>query len=167
MSTSLRIFDSDDRAFLEEMLYEAVFWRDTANRPSFREAMALPEVLKALAAFGERKGDLAVIADSSDRTAVGAAWLRYWTAEDEVRGFVDERIPVLAIGVKEGYRRRGIGGQLIRGLITYAADRSIDEVSLCVSKDNFALQLYRRHGFELRSDLGHSFTMTRIIKGRD
>ena len=49
-------------AYLREMLYEAVFWRASANKPSFEEGLAYPEVSKVLADWGARDRDVAVVA---------------------------------------------------------------------------------------------------------
>lgn len=95
-----------DTPFLEEMLYEAVFWRDSSNRPSFGDALLLPEVSKALADWGNRKGDTAVIAEA-DSAPVGAAWYRHWTKSDNVRDMLTRTYPywlsgyAATIGIKE------------------------------------------------------------------
>lgn len=56
----LRESQSADIPFLREMLYEAVFWRERANKPSLEGGLAFPEVSKVLADWGEREGDTAV-----------------------------------------------------------------------------------------------------------
>ena len=163
MNIDLHPFQISDLPFLEEMLYEAVFWRKGPDTPSFEEARALTDVRESIAAMGSREGDAAVIASTNGRNPVGAAWMRYWDAENDVRGFIAEDIPVLALGVKAGFRNQGIGGMMIDWLVEYAEQRSIPTISLCVSKDNRALNLYRKKGFLEYSDLGHSFNMKRSI----
>ena len=58
----LRKSKQSDIPFLREMLFEAVFWRASDNKPSLEEGLAYPEVSNALAGFGEREGDVAVVA---------------------------------------------------------------------------------------------------------
>jgi hypothetical protein len=53
MNLQLRKLEPSDLPFLRQMLYEAVFWRESANRPSFEEGLAYPEVSKALADWGK------------------------------------------------------------------------------------------------------------------
>ena len=144
------------------MLYEAVFWRTVDNKPTFEEALALPGVRNALADWGERGGETAVIA-TIDSKPVGAAWYRYMTDDNYIRGYIDESIPVLVIGVHPDYRHQGIGGKLIEWLIEHAANHTIPKISLMVSKDNYAIHLYKQQGFQEYADTGDSFLMVRTI----
>jgi len=162
MDTLLREFRRSDFPFLREMLYEGVFWRESENRPSFEEGLAYPEVSKALAGWGERDGDTAVIATLDD-VSVGAAWYRFWTDDDSVIGYVDAGTPVLAIAVHRDHRHRGIGRKMVEWLIDRASSRSIRRISLSVSKDNVALELYRQQGFRVHADRGDAFTMVRSL----
>ena len=162
MSILLRRSQLSDIPFLRSMLYEAVFWRAGANGPSFEEGLAYPEVSQALTDWGERDGDIAVVA-TVDSIPVGAAWLRFWTDSNFINGYVDEATPVLVIGVHRDYRHQGIGGRLIEWLVDYASRYSIQRISLSVSKDNFALNLYRQQGFLEYADKGDAFIMVREI----
>ena len=162
MTILLRESRRADLPFLQEMLYEAVFWRAGANRPSLQEGLAYPEVRKALADWGERDGDIAVVA-TVDAAPIGASWLRFWTDDNFEIGYIDETIPVLAIGVHRDYRHQGVGGRMIRWLLDYAAKHAIQRISLSVSKDNYALHLYRQQGFLEYADRGDAFTMVREV----
>lgn len=150
--------------FLRKMLYEAVYWRAIAhgNAPSFEEGLIAPEVKKILADWGERDGDIAVVA-FVDSIPVGAAWYRYWTDGNFIRGYINEMIPVVVIGVERNYRHQGIGTMLIEWLIDYASKHSIQKMSLMVSKDNVAIHLYRQQGFIEYADTGDSLLMVRTI----
>ncbi len=68
----LRGSHRSDIPFLRKMLYEAVFWRASVNKPSFEEGLAYPDVSKSLADWGERDGDTAVVA-TINSIPVGAA----------------------------------------------------------------------------------------------
>ncbi|MCD6494643.1 GNAT family N-acetyltransferase [Candidatus Bipolaricaulota bacterium] len=158
MDIRLRELQHCDTPFLREMLYEGMFWRTIAGRPTLEEALALPEVVREVAGWGERDGDTAVVA-MVDSTAVGAAWYRFWTEDDSSSEYVDENTPVLAIAVHRDYRNRGIGRRMIAWLIDRASKQSISQISLSVSKDNRALKLYRDLGFREHFDRGDAFTM--------
>jgi GNAT superfamily N-acetyltransferase len=160
MNILLRDSQQSDIPFLRKMLYEAVFWRATINKPSFEEGLAYPDVSKALADWGERDGDTAVVATIKS-FPIGAAWYRYWTDGNFINGYRDEITPVLVIGVHSDYRHQGIGGIMIEWLIDYASMQSIQELSLSVSKDNHALNLYKQQGFLEYSDKGDAFIMVR------
>jgi ribosomal protein S18 acetylase RimI-like enzyme len=144
------------------MLYEAVFWRESADRPSFENGLAFPEVCKALAEWGKRAGDTAVVAEIN-AIPVGAAWIRYWTDNNPIRGYLQEDTPVLVIGVHADYRHQGIGEQLMAWIIEYASKHGIDQISLMVSKDNYAQKLYRQQGFVAYADRGDSLLMVRKV----
>ena len=158
MEITVRKFAVSDLPFVKEMLYEAVYWRKSEGTPSIKEAMQNSDFLKAVRAFGEKSGDLAIIAESGS-SPVGAVWIRYWKKEDEVRGFISADIPVLAIAVKEDCRHKGIGLKMIEALKAFAAEESINKISLCVSKDNFAYNLYKQCGFSIYNDIVDSFNM--------
>ena len=148
--------------FLKAMLYEAVFWRASANKPSFEEGLAYPDVSKSLADWGERDGDTAVIA-SLNSIPIAAAWYRLWTDSNFINGYLDENTPVLGIAVRNEYRHQGIGKKLVEWLIEYASKHSVQNISLNVAKDNFAIDLYRQHGFQVVADKGDAVTMVRKI----
>ena len=149
-------------SFLREMLYEAVFWRDSAEKPSLEEGLAYPEVKKALADWGKREGDTAAIA-AVGSVPVGAAWYRYWTDNNSIRGYVDRDTPVLVIAVQRDYRHRGIGTRMIEWLVGHASKHSIQRLSLAVSKDNYARSMYRQQGFLEYIDKGDWFIMVREV----
>lgn len=158
MKLNLRESQASDLPFLSEMLYEAVFWRPRADRPSLEDGLAYPEVAQSLADWGRRAGDTAVVAAVGSQP-VGAAWYRFWTNDNHIRGYVDETTPVLVIGVQRGYRRHGIGKAMIEWLIARATVRGIPCISLAVSKDNYALRLYQQSGFIHHEDVGDSLLM--------
>jgi ribosomal protein S18 acetylase RimI-like enzyme len=162
MNIHLRKSQPSDLPFLREMLYEAVFWRDRVNRPSFEEGLAYPEVSKSLADWGERDRDTAVVA-TSHSIPIGAAWYRFWTDDNHINGYVDENTPVLVIAIQRDYRGQGIGGQLIGWLIDYASKHAIQRMSLSVSKDNYAIKLYKGQGFQEFADKGDYYLMVREI----
>lgn len=139
----LRESQDSDLEFLNEMLYEA---------------LADPTIKKALAGWGTREGDTAVVA-AKDSRPIGAAWYRYWTDDNNIRGYTKEEIPVLVIGVQRDYRHRGVGTKMIEWLIDHASKQAIPEISLMVSKDNYAINLYRRQGFVEYADKGQSLLM--------
>lgn len=158
----LRASNQSDMPFLRQVLYDAVFWRASANKLSFEEGLALPDVSKSLADFGKREGDSCVVA-TVDSVSAGAAWYRYWTDDDSIRGYIEKTIPVLVIAVHSDYRHQGIGGKMIQWLVNHASKQAISKISLSVSKDNYAIHLYRQQGFLEHRDTGDSFLMIREI----
>ena len=160
MNILLRESQHSDIPFLRKMLYEAVFWRVGVNKPSFEEGLAYPDVNKSLADWGKRNGDTAVVAIVNS-ISVGAAWYRFWNDGNFIRGYIDETTPVLVIGVHGDYRHQGIGTKMIEWQIDQASMYSIQRISLMVSKDNCAINLYRQQGFLEYADKGDAVIMVR------
>jgi ribosomal protein S18 acetylase RimI-like enzyme len=140
------------------MEYEAIYWRALAqgNAPSFEA------VNNASADWGERDGDVAVVA-LVESIPAGAAWYRFYTDDNCIRGYIEETIPVVVIAVHRDYRRQGIGKNLLEWLIDHASTHNIQKISLMVSKDNHAIHLYRKCGFLDYADKGDSLLMLRTI----
>ncbi len=148
MNIYLRKSEKSDILFLIKMLYEGVYWRaiNNGNNPVFEEGIAAPGVSNALDDWGERCGDTAVVA-LVDAIPTGAAWFRFYTDDNNIRGYVKSTIPALVMAVHRDYRRQGIGEKMIKWLIDHASKHGIQKISLMVSKDNHALSLYRKCGF--------------------
>ncbi|MFC1996804.1 GNAT family N-acetyltransferase [Chloroflexota bacterium] len=162
MTILLRESQNSDIQFLRKILYEAVFWRASDNKPSFEEGIAYPDVSKSLADWGERDGDTAVVA-TINSIPIGASWYRFWTDSNFIIGYIDKITPVLVIGVHRDYRHQGIGKKMIEWLIDHASKHSIQKISLSVSKDNYAMNLYKQQGFQEYADKGDAFIMVRKI----
>jgi len=158
MPANVRPADISDLPFLEEMLFEAAYWRPSVPRPRLEVGLRRPDLAKLLHGWG-RRGDTAVLAVSDAAHSLGAAWYRFWSKADHSYGFVSEHIPELAIGVKQEARNRGVGSLLLRELLEEAGRQGIVQVSLSVEVDNPALRLYERLGFEKIGREGNAWTM--------
>ncbi len=155
---SSRKYTQDDYRFLREMLFEAVFWSRIDNRPSLEEGLSYDYTKHVLVDFDSRKGDIAVIAEV-DGIKAGATFIRYWSDHINIRGYISKDIPVLVIGVVEGYRRRGVGNQLMESIKKVAKESGITKISLCVSKNNVAYHLYTQQSFKIVEDIESSYNM--------
>jgi ribosomal protein S18 acetylase RimI-like enzyme len=89
----------------------------------------------------------------------GAAWYRFYSDDNYIRGYINDTIPVIVIAVHQNYRRQGIGAKMMRWLISEASEHNIQKLSLMVSKDNHALKLYRKCGFVEYADQGDAWLM--------
>jgi ribosomal protein S18 acetylase RimI-like enzyme len=154
----IRLATHNDLPFLREMLYEAVCWRPHQPRPPIEKILAEPELAKLLNGWG-RKGDAAVVAEWKDGTPVGAAWYRFWTAENHSYGFVDADTPELGIAVRRDMRQRGIGSALLTALLEQARRSAIAQISLSVEPENYSRRLYEKLGFKPAGTSGTSWTM--------
>ena len=161
----LRSAETRDLPFLREMLFEAAFWRMGHERPDLESGLATPELAKLLEGWGDRAGDLGVIAEAAGGARIGAAWLRYWSAESHSYGFVAPDVPELGVAVRRQARRGGVGERLLRALLEDAARRGATQVSLSVEPDNPAANLYARLGFRRVEVVGGAWTMVAAVGG--
>ncbi len=138
---SLRRAESGDRAFLEDMLHQAIFVPEGGDRPG-RDVLAGPELARYVEGFGSRSGDRGWIAVDDDGVPVGAAWARRWTPPVVGYGFVDALTPELSIAVLPDHRGAGVGSALLATLLD-----EVGRCSLSVDRRNPAVGLYERFGF--------------------
>jgi len=121
-----------------------------------------PDFSRYIAGWMERPGDLGLLV-RDDGLQIGAAWLRQWQAGDHGYGFVNEATPELSMALLPAHRGRGAGTELLRRLLSVAAER-FDAVSLSVSDSNPAKRLYEREGFAPAShSAGGSTTMVKRL----
>ena len=109
--TEIRELRTDEIGFLREMLYAALDWRPDVELPPAELVFAHPQVVVFHEGWG-RPGDTGLVAEHEARP-VGLVWYRLFTEEAHGEGFVDELTPELAIAVVDGFRGRGIGGELM------------------------------------------------------
>jgi ribosomal protein S18 acetylase RimI-like enzyme len=144
------------------MLYEAATWAARRGRPPLDETLADPAVARYLDGW-PRDGEAGVVAETSEGSAVGAGWWRWFTAASPGYGFVAPEIPELTLAVAPDWRRRGIGAALLSTLMQSAAAEGIPALSLSVEDGNGARRLYARAGFEIRARNGGAWTMVRTL----
>ena len=135
----IRLATPADEAILWQMLMYA------AHESSLDVVKANPDLARYVQNFG-RAGDIGLIAEAAQHQAIGAAWLRLWTADDKGYGYVSDEIPELAIAVHPNHRGKGIGTQLLTELIEHTSTQ-FPAISLSIRADNPALKLYERIGF--------------------
>lgn len=152
-----------DLPFLYEMLYEAVYWRQSVNRPSPQQGLAKTEIARLIDDWG-RESDTAMIAESVIGQPLGATWYRYWTDNNHSYGYISDEIPVLVIAMCMDWRRQGIGSTLLFTLKQKACEQGVKYLSLSVEKDNPAHNLFIQHGFQPAGQVGNTLTMMASIK---
>lgn len=154
---TLRPAAAGDLPFLQEMLFEAFFWRPEQPRPALAEFSSHAEFVKLLRGWG-RPGDRALLAVADGQPA-GAGWFRLWSEAEHSYGFIDAATPELSLGVAAAQRRRGIGRTLLRGLIEQARADGFTALSLSVEPENHSRALYESEGFEKVGENGGAWTM--------
>jgi ribosomal protein S18 acetylase RimI-like enzyme len=136
----IRSATGDDLAVLWDFLAIAAYETDAAA------AKAVPFVAAHLEGW-RRPEDFGFIAER-DGVAIGAAWARQFSLDEQPAFYVDDRTPEVTIGVSEAARGRGVGETLLSALIAEATRRCAG-LCLNVRHDNPARRLYERIGFRL------------------
>jgi ribosomal protein S18 acetylase RimI-like enzyme len=161
MDYSIRALTFEDQAIVWEML------RYAAHESSLKSVQSQPLLARYAVDWG-RPGDMGCIATLST-IAIGAAWLRLGSGDDQGFGYISDGIPELAIAVLPNYRGQGLGTQLLMRILEMAKP-NFPAVSLSVRADNPVVQLYERSGFvkvvgsEVVNRTGErSFTMVRKL----
>ena len=144
-----------DVPFLRNLLRHAYHWRVNLG------AAEIP-IARYVDRWG-RPGDTAVIALDEGRP-VGAAWFRLYPEGAPGYGFVDAQTPELTIAVVPSKRGKGIGGELLEGLLERARAAGHAQISLSVQRDSDQEAFYARHGFErVREDEGGAVAMRKTL----
>ena len=140
MDYLIRPLTSQDELVLWEMLYHGL--SDAASlEPASRDMLLRrPDISKYVAGWG-RPGDCGFVAHEKRGGAlIGAVWLRQPAG-------IPSAAPELALAVKQGHRRHGIGTALLTQLVRANPDQSTISISFVAGKP--VLRLYERFGFKV------------------
>lgn len=142
----LRPATADDADFLWAMLGHA---SEPEGVPKDRADLEADDHLSRYVAGWGRAGDVGLVAvDDATGERLGAAWYRTYPSEAPGYGFVDEDTPEIAIACTADARGRGLGHQLIAGLLARAHADGVDRLCLSVRTTNApAVRVYEDQGF--------------------
>ncbi|WP_437177526.1 GNAT family N-acetyltransferase [Enterococcus raffinosus] len=143
---------------LREFLYQAIYQRDQ-EKPIPRSIINDPNIAVYIQDFGKYKTDLCLCAQLDDKV-VGAVWVR------NIEGFgsIDDQTPEFAISLLPEYRGQGIGTELMKAMIRRLNREGYSKTSLAVQKDNYALNMYLKVGFEIVAENGEEYIMVCQLK---
>jgi ribosomal protein S18 acetylase RimI-like enzyme len=145
----IRPAGTQDIPFLRDMVRHAYYarWGSEADVP-----------LERYVAGWGRPGDNAIVS-IDEFQPVGAAWYRLFEQGEPGYGFVDEETPELTIAIVPSRRGRGLGEELLAGLLERARADGYTQISLSVEPDNPAIRLYEQHGFAKVGDRDGAWVM--------
>lgn len=110
-SMLIRQMKEEEYPLLQDFLYQAIYVPEGAEMPD-RSILQLPELRHYTEQFGQKAGDLAFVAEDEGQV-VGAAWVRH--IHDY--GYVEDEMPSLTISSWMPTVVKGIGSQLLDGLL--------------------------------------------------
>lgn len=138
---------------LSDFLYEAIFQRDEHNLAP-RTIIDDPALKVYIEEFGTRKDDYCLCAELHGKLT-GAVWVRNICGY----GNVDEDTPEFAISLYKEYRGMGIGTELMEKMLELLRKKGYQRASLAVQKDNYALRMYQKVGFQVIAENDKEFIM--------
>ena len=156
----LRPATAADLPFMEGMLAFAAYWR-AAQPPPLAEVLADPHNAIYTRDWG-RPGDSGFVAEV-DGSAAGAAWYRLFRAVEAGYGFINEGTPEITVAVEPSFRRRGLAAALLEALAQAALEAGFGALSLSVERENPAVRIYLRAGYEVVAEMGQSWTMRKLL----
>lgn len=142
MDYQIREIRENEYPILADFLYEAIFIPKGAEKP-LKSIIEQPELQVYIADFG-KEDDWCFVAEVKGKI-VGAVWGRIM----DDYGHIDDDIPSLAISLYEEYRNLGIGTTLMRTMLQFLKEKGYRQTSLSVQKANYAVNMYRKAGFEV------------------
>lgn len=143
MEYSIRKMTVSEYPMLNDFLYEAIFIPDGIESPP-RNIITSPELQIYVDRFGELKDDFALVAEV-EKKVVGAIWVRIMNDY----GHIDDKTPSLAISLYKEYRGQGIGTDMMKEMLSLLKAHGYKRVSLSVQKTNYAVEMYRKIGFDI------------------
>ena len=138
---------------LDEFLYQAIFVPEGTEPPA-REIIRQPELQVYVKDFGQQKDDYCLVAEA-DGKIVGAVWVRIM----DDYGHIDDETPSFALSLMPEYRGRGIGTALMNEMLALLRRNGYLHASLAVQKENYALRLYQKAGFEIVDENEQEYIM--------
>ena len=86
---------------------------------------------------------------------MGTAWARIM----DDYGHIDNNTPSIAISLYKDHRGHGIGTELMIYLLEVLRRQGFCQVSLAVQKENYAVRMYKKVGFETVDENSQEYIM--------
>ena len=153
MDYIIRKLKQAETKVLDTFLYEAIFIPEGVEAPP-KEIINQSELQVYVEDFGNRTGDICFVAEA-DKSVVGAVWVRIM----DDYGHVDNETPSFAISLLKEYRNYGIGTELMKTMLAELKACSYKQASLSVQKQNYAVKMYQKLGFQIMDENEEEYIM--------
>lgn len=161
MDYMIRELKREEYPLLQNFLYEAIF-QCPGVQVLPKTVIEQPELDVYIRNFGEQEDDYCLCADMQG-LVVGDVWVRV------INGFghLDQATPEFSISVLKEHRGLGIGTCLMESMLEYLKGRGYKKTSLAVQKDNYALRMYQKVGFQIIDENEEEYIMCCYLKPED
>ena len=158
MNYTIRELHPNEYSLLKEFLYMAIYQPDKTNLAP-RSIIENPDLHVYIKDFGTKKDDYCFCAEVENKV-VGAVWVR------NINGYgsVDNDTVEFAISVFEEYQKMGIGTALMNTMLEHLNKLNYPKVSLAVQKENYAVRMYQKVGFEIVDENEKEYIMIHNLK---
>lgn len=153
MNYTIREINAAEYPLLEDFLYEAIFIPQGVEPPP-RSIINNDELQVYIKDFGEKPDDRCLVAEA-DEKIVGVVWVRIM----EDYGHIDDETPSFAISLYREYRGHGIGTALMVKMLELLRESGYKKASLAVQKENYAVKMYKKVGFEVVGENEEEYIM--------
>lgn len=153
MNYNIRKIKEKEYILLEDFIYEAIFIPEGVSPPP-KSIINQPDLQVYIKDFGKEKDDICFVAET-DNKIIGAVWVR----DMNDYGHIEDGVPSFAISLYKPYRNFGIGTELMTTMISELRQRGYKKASLAVQKENYAVKMYRKVGFEAIRETEEEFIM--------
>lgn len=119
-----------------------------------RSVIDLPELQVYISDFSKHPHDQAMIAEINGKI-IGAVWVRIMNDY----GHIDDETPSFSISLYKEYRGKGIGTALMRSMLVYLKEKGYKKASLSVQKENYAVKMYQKLGFQIIDENPEEYIM--------
>jgi GNAT superfamily N-acetyltransferase len=144
MNLTFRPISAFDEGYLELLLYETIFVLNDEAMPD-RHILKRPEYQQYIRPWKDT--DVGYIAiDPISGEAIGAVWLRFFTADKPGNAYINDSMPELVVVVDGLYRGDGVGTDLVHYLLAQLPT-TVKGITLGVDIRNPALEFFERLGF--------------------
>ena len=153
MDYTIREMRIDEDPLLDDFLYQAIYQPNTTNLAP-KSIINKPELKVYIKDFGKQKDDYCFCAEVDNRV-VGAVWVRNTNGY----GSIDEDTVEFAISVFDKYQKMGIGTALMNRMLEHLKEMNYPKASLAVQKENYAVRMYQKVGFEIACENEQEYIM--------
>lgn len=153
MDYTIREMRTDEYPLLDDFLYQAIFQPDTTNLAP-KSIINKPELQVYIKDFGKQENDYCFCAEVDNRV-VGAVWVR------NINGYgsIDDVTVEFAFSVFDEYQNMGIGTALMKKMLEHLKELNYQKASLAVQKENYAVRMYKKVGFEIVDENEQEYIM--------
>lgn len=153
MEYIIRQMKVSEYPLLKDFLYQAIYQPDKTNLAP-KSIINNSELQVYIKGFGTQKDDHCFCAEV-DNKVVGAVWV----CNINGYGSIDDITVEFAISVFDEYQKMGIGTALMNRMLEHLKELNYQKASLAVQKENYAVRIYRKVGFEIACENEQEYIM--------